>query len=181
MSAATEAVVAQWRPWIIRKTGEILDAQYSLYDDAQQEAMIRFWTRIEEGHPIPIALHAAKQAIIDVARGRRPTGSDAGKGHAAIANRTTSLVRKGTIGEEYEIEPPEPAAEQAYRQVETIDALEGALALLPDNQAVPIRAVYLEGMTAEDYAKIEGVSGQAVRYRIKKGMATMREHLSEAS
>lgn len=190
MSAATvehvehdkspEELVAQWRPWIIRKCGEILGPQTWLWDDAEQEAMLRFWQRIDAGLPLPIALHSAKQAIIDVARGRRMTGSISHGGHVDTHNKAVSLVRKsGTAAEEYVFEPPAPAAEQAFRQVEVTDALEGALATLPARWADPIRAVYIDGDTMQAVATREGVSHAAVSHRIKKGMAALREHLGE--
>lgn len=177
-----EAVIAQWAPWMISTAGKILEKQTWLHEDAVQEGTIRFWQRLEEGYPVSVSLFAARQAIVDVARGRRPMGSKATGSqvdthrHAIPWQRKALSASQGNF-EEYEQEPADHSAEAAYEAIDTEDVLDQAFALLSPEQLGAVQAIYLDGMGVGEYAKCLGVHRGTVRFRLDRAIKIMREHL----
>lgn len=147
----------------------------SLREDAEQEAMIAAWTRLDQGHSHGIAVHAAKQATVDVARGGRMTGS---KAAGVPITRTTSLTQPGADGgDEYVIEPADVAAESAYDAIDAKASLETLLAPLePAARSLVLR--HLEGATSREIAPELGISHQAVSARLAKAFAVLRDSLT---
>ena len=136
-----------------------------LYDDALQEARIAAWQRLEDGHSTGIAVFAAKQAVIDVVRGRRMTGS---KAHAKPITRTTALTVTSDSGsEEYLIEPADQQAADAFDAVDDEAALDWLLSPLSDEQRSVVR-MRLDDLTTREIAAELGISQQAVSLRMKK-------------
>lgn len=162
-----EATLAELDPLLRLIARERVGKQSWLLDDAMQEARIRAWTRLEEGHSIGIAVHAAKQAVLDVVLGRRMTGS---KQAGVPITRTTSLIQSTPDGEDdYLVEPADPSSEAAFDEVvedenATLDAL---LQPLSDAQRSAVLG-RLEGLTTREIGEREGVSHQAISLRIKK-------------
>lgn len=141
----------------------------SLHDDAYQEAMTAAWRRLEEGHPPAIALYKAKQAIIDVARGRSLTGSR--KAVQMVKAHVGPLQVSNGEGEEYVIEPSDDRAEQAYSQIEARQALLTALEPLNEAERTLLWERFAEGRRVREIAADEGVTPQAVSLRVKKILA----------
>lgn len=161
-----EDTLAEIDPLLKLIVRERIGNQRWLADDALQEARIRAWTRLEEGHSIGIAVHAAKQAVIDVCVGRRMTGS---KQHGVPITRTIPLTLEGPSGDEFTVEPEDISAREAYDLVdEDPEALLASLLapLSPAERRVVLGTV--EGLTARQMAETEGVSHQGISHRLKR-------------
>jgi RNA polymerase sigma factor (sigma-70 family) len=145
---------------------ERVGSQAWLYDDALQEARIRAWQRLDGGHSIGIAVHAAKQAVIDVCLGKRMTGS---KQAGVPITRTLPLTLEGPSGEEFVVEPADPAADADFEAVEEDGEALLASLLAPLSDAER-RAVLgsMEGLTTVEIAAREGVTHQGVSHRLKR-------------
>lgn len=162
-----EAILEEIDPLLIMIARERVGNQSWLADDAIQEARIRAWTRLEEGHSIGIAVYAAKQAVLDVVLGRRMTGS---KMSGVPITRTTSLIQSMPGGDEdFLIEPADPSAEAAFDAVDDDEnaTLDELLSRLSDAQRSAVLG-RLEGLTTRQIGENEGVSHQAISLRLKK-------------
>lgn len=169
-----DSTLAELDPLLRLIARERVGTQTWLLDDAMQEARIRAWTRLEEGHSIGIAVHAAKQAVLDVVLGRRMTGS---KQAGVPITRTTSLIQPSPGGEdEYLVEPADPSAETAFdRVLEDENArLRYLLEPLSDAQRSAVLG-RLDGLTTREIAKREGVSHQAISLRLMKARQILGE------
>lgn len=143
-----------------------------LREDAEQEAMLAAWERLAGGRSHGIAVHAAKQAAIDVGRGRRMTGSKSGK----VITKTTPLTRAGEAGEEYIVEPVDETAEAAFEAIDARASLETLLAPLDDEQRSLVLR-HLSGETTRQIAPSLGISHQAVSGRVIKALTVLRQSL----
>ena len=145
---------------------ERVGSQTWLYDDALQEARIRAWQRLDSGHSIGIAVHAAKQAVIDVCVGKRMTGS---KQAGVPITRTLPLTLEGPSGDEFVVEPADPSADADFEAVDE-DAEALLASLLAPLSPGERRAVLgtMEGLTAREIAANEGVTHQGVSHRLKR-------------
>lgn len=144
-----------------------------LREDAQQEAMLRAWERLRDGHSHGIAIHAAKQAAIDVARGGRMTGS---KASGKAITRTVPLTRDSEGGEEYVLEPADPGAERAYDAIAQEAALASLLGPLSDDQRSVV-LLWLGGRTTSEIAGIVGITRQGVDHRLNRALTILRRAL----
>jgi DNA-directed RNA polymerase specialized sigma24 family protein len=160
-----EATLVEIDPLLRVIARERVGSQSWMLDDAIQEARIRAWTRLTEGHSIGIAVHAAKQAVIDVVTGKRMTGS---KQAGVPITRTVPLTLNGPSGEEFVVEPEDASATAAYDAVEqgAEGSLEAALALLDDGQRSAVLGA-MDGLTRREIAARDGVSHQAVTKRLR--------------
>ena len=147
-----------------------------LREDAEQEAMLAAWQRLEQGHGYGIAVHGAKQAAIDVGMGKRMTGS---RSRGKPITRTTSLIQPGEGGDEYVIEPADAQAESAYDAVDALASLETLLEPLDDDSRSLV-LLRLEGLTTRQIAPSLGISHQAVSGRLNRAFEIIRGSL-EAS
>lgn len=163
-----EATLAEIDPLLCLIARERCAAQTWLVDDAIQEARIRAWTRLEEGHSIGIAVYAAKQAVLDVVLGRRMTGS---KQAGVPITRTVPLTLEGPSGDEFTLEPADPAAEAAFAEVDADEnaTLAAILRPLSDGQRSAVLG-RLNGLTTREIGANEGVSHQAISLRIQKAV-----------
>lgn len=145
---------------------ERVGSQTWLYDDALQEARIRAWQRLDQGHSVGIAVHAAKQAVIDICLGRRMTGS---KQAGVPVTRTLPLTLEGPSGDEFTVEPVDLSAEADFEAIDE-DAEASLAALLAPLSAGERRAVLgsMEGLTAREIAAHEGVTHQGISHRLKR-------------
>lgn len=160
---------------IYRQTAAIVKGQ-PIFDDAQQEAMLWAWLRLREGHGIGIAMHKAKQAVLDLARGGRPTGS---KMHSAtdLHRRAISIQRKSTVGEEYDIEPADHRATAAYDQIDAQQAVLPALSVLRERDREIVQAYFWEGLTMAEIGERLGMTGQGVSFALRRAYGQLREQM----
>lgn len=140
-----------------------------LREDAEQEAMLAAWERLRDGKSHGIAVHAAKQAAIDVARGRRMTGS---KAAGVVITPTVPLTREGDTGDEYVVEPADISAETAYDDIDERDALDTLLAPLDADQRSVV-LLWLEGLQRREIAAIVGITHQGVSHRLKRAFGIL--------
>lgn len=171
-------------PLVRLVTAEIVGGQ-QIFDDAYQEALLRAWQRLEQGHSRQIAIYAAKQAVVTLARGGRPTGStEGGLGGRTDTHRTaTSLTRQTNDGEadEFVFEPADTSALEALEQIEARVTLAGALAGLTDEQRDLVVDVFWGQRLIKDIAAERGVSPQAISSRLqKKILPALRRSLEAA-
>ena len=153
-------------------TSERVGGQTWLFDDALQEARIRAWERLRDGHPVGIATYAARQAVIDVLRGSRMTGSKEYAGKGVV--RAEPLVRQGSEGDEYAVEPIDLSTEAAIALIEARDALRGLLGALGDVDRRIVTGIYFEGLTQADLGDELGMTRQAISLRLRKALEKMR-------
>ena len=146
---------------LILIVNERIGSQSWLFDDALQEARIRAWQRLKQGKPKGIAVYAARQAVIDVLRGGRMTGSKGNPGKVDTYRRTTPIFRDDEDGE-YVYEPEDTSATDAFEQIEAREALRPLLAALPARDRGIVAARYFEDLTQAEVAARYGVTPQAV-------------------
>ena len=173
---SVEATLAEIDPLLRIIARERVGTQSWLLDDAIQEARIRAWTRLSEGHSIGIAVHASKQAVLDVVLGRRMTGS---KQAGVPITRTLPLTLEGPDGDEFTLEPEDPSATAAYTEVEeSPEALLDALLapLRPGERSAVLGT--MDGLTAREIAERDGITHQGVSHRLKTARAKL-QHLAE--
>ena len=148
----------------------------SLREDAEQEALLAAWERLRDGHSHGIAVHAAKQATIDVARGGRMTGSKSRGGTGGLITRTTPLIQSGDTGDEYVVEPADITAESAYDDIDAEASLDSLLAILGNGERRLV-LLRLQGLTTREIAPHFGISHQAVSGRLTRAYTAIRLHL----
>lgn len=175
-----EATLEEIRPLVRLIVWERIGKQHWLADDAEQEAMVRAWQRLDEGHSIGIAIHAAKQAVIDVVRGRRATGSKRGGGVVDTHTKSESIFKETGEGDAYAYEPPDDKAQAALSQIEARETLRGALNALNDRDRDIVAATYLEGLTQAEVARRHGVTRQAISLRLKAALGIMHRSMVAA-
>lgn len=147
-------------------------------DDAEQEAMIIAWQRLEAGHPKGFALHAARQAVTDVARGRRPTGAKRPGVPITDGHVSSISIFKSTEDGEYVYEPEDPAALDAYEAVELASLLSAPLCALGVDEREILRLVFWEGRTQAEVGERFGITGQAISLRLKRIYETLRHQVA---
>lgn len=163
------------RPLLRLIVNERIGSQEWLRDDADQEAMIAAWERLEQGYSPGIAVFKARQAVIDVVRGRRATGSkQAHGGQTDSHTRSSSIFRQTEEGEEFVFEPADHSAEDALEAAEARMLLSGAMDPLSQRQREIVEAVFWEGLSQEEIAARYGISRQAVSKALNRAYATMR-------
>lgn len=149
----------------------------SLREDAEQEALLAAWERLRDGHSHGIAVHAAKQATIDIARGGRMTGSKQRNVPVGAHRRAIPLTQPDSDGgDEYVIEPVDISAESAYDDIDAKASLDTLLAPLSDEQRHLV-LLRLEGLTTREIAPHVGVSHQAVSGRLNRAYAVLQASL----
>ena len=67
-----------------------------------------------------------------------------------------------------------PSPEQQLISQEIRDALHRAVDALPKAERELIKAIYFEGMTEDDYAKVSGMSQTGVSYRRRKILSKLK-------
>lgn len=170
-----EETLEEIRPLLRLIVRERIGAQTWLADDAEQEALLAAWSRLAEGHSIGIAVYKAKQAVIDVVRGRRATGSKRGRGGIIDSHtKSTSIFRQSGEGDAYVIEPPDDQTEAEFARIDLTETLRPALAALGERDREIVQALYFEDLTQAEVAAKYGISRQAISQRLRKAYAAMR-------
>lgn len=168
MMSDVEATLDELYYLLYQIAGERTAHRPGLFEDALQEALIAAWLRLDEGKSIGIAVHNAKQAVVDLLRGGRMTGSQqAGIPIGAHHRALPLVVPGGSDSDEYLIEPADPAATDAFDEVDSIDVLRGLLEPLSDDQRSLVLS-RLAGATTREIASEQGVSHQAISLRLKR-------------
>lgn len=67
-----------------------------------------------------------------------------------------------------------PSLEQQIMTREIYDALRRAVEALPKAERELIKAIYFEGMTEANYAKVSGMSQTGVSYRLRKILSKLK-------
>ena len=70
-----------------------------------------------------------------------------------------------------------PSLEQQILTQEIHDLLHRAIDALPKAERELIKAIYFEGMTEDDYAKVSGLSQTGVSYRRRKNLSKLKSLL----
>lgn len=154
--------------------GERIGSQPWLFEDALQEARIAVWQRLEQGHSMGIAVHAAKQAVIDIVRGRRTTGSEMARVPIGAHDKAVSLIQEAPEGgSEWIIEPVDTDSIARLAEIEARDMLSRALAALEPSQRYIVWLHFYEGLTMAEIGKEFGVTSQAISLRLKKIYTTL--------
>lgn len=176
VQADLEDIRPQIRAVMLRRLGN----RPWLHDDAEQEATVAAWTRLEEGFPKSIAIYNAAQRVVEIGRGSRPLGSATHRGHVDTHRHTIHLQRCTTLGEEYEIEPPDHGSEVEVERMLLRDVIEQALSLLSERDAEVVRLFYLDGYSAEQIGPMLDMHPSNVRTVTKRARARLRPHLEQA-
>lgn len=173
MTAADDLAELDGLIWAIAR--EHTREQPWLLEDAHQEAAIAAWQRLEEGHSKGIAIFKVRQAVLDVVRGRRMTGSKESGGIVDSHQKARSIFRTTPDGdEEYVYEPADLTTLDEQERIEARDALRAPLSVLRDDEREIVAAYYFEGLTSAEIAAERGVTPQAVRIRLKRLCDKMR-------
>ena len=143
------------------------DLPDTVAEDAIQEALIAAWKILESGRSPALAWSAARQAILDVKRGRSMTGTKRKPGvngvdvHERYGTPLVVVLPGG--GETLVADPPDLRAVKALEAAET-GALDAVRALPPEHR----RLVYLlfwEGLTFAEAGKELGISSSTASAR----------------
>ncbi len=160
---------------LVRQTGRIVGDQSWLFEDALQEAMLIAWQRLEEGHSVGIAMHAAKQAAIGICRGSRMTGSkSSGRGVVDTYRRAIPLTRQGSEGEEFVIEPADHSTQEWIDQLGDLLDLARAMEPLSERDREIIYRRFWEGQDMDEIGKAVGLTHQAVSAVLKRTYPKLR-------
>ena len=85
-----------------------------------------------------------------------------------------ALDTEETTGAESMPDLISPSPEQQLITQEIRDALHRAVDALPKAERELIKAIYFEGMTEDDYAKVSGMSQTGVSYRRRKILSKLK-------
>ncbi len=104
-------------------------------------------------------------------------GSLAGWLHAAAVRvaRTARRAEARRRRRERRAPPPEPADDRTWREVREV--FEAELAALPERYRTPLVLCYLQGLTQAEAARRAGCPVGALRGRLERGKARLRERL----
>ena len=80
---------------------------------------------------------------------------------------------------EESIQDPSPAADEILGEAAAGDRLRRAVMLLPDEQRFTVTALYWGDRSVREIALDQGVSGVAIRKRLKRALATLARNLAE--
>lgn len=83
-----------------------------------------------------------------------------------------------TVGEEVMQDLISPSMEEVAMTNEIYDRLHHAIDNLPRAERELIRAIYFDGMTTRDYAKVSGLSQTGVSYRLRKILSKLKSFMS---
>lgn len=142
----------------------------ALAEDAAQEAIVRAWQRADTfrgGAVLPWLLRIARNRAIDIIRerARRPASSMDAEPYEMEPTWSTQVQR----------EAPEA---RALRN-EVADALERALAALPEDQRAVVLLSDVQGMPYEDVAAATGSALGTVKSRLSRARAKLRQALTD--
>ncbi len=142
----------------------------ALAEDAAQEAIVRAWQRADTfrgGAVLPWLLRIARNRAIDIIRerSRRPASSMDAEPYEMEPTWSTQVHR----------ESPEA---RALRN-EVADALERALAALPEDQRAVVILSDVQGMPYEDVAAATGSALGTVKSRLSRARAKLRQALAD--
>lgn len=151
-----------------------------LFADAFQEAQIGAWQRLREGYGYGTATHNAKQAVVDVVRGRRMTGSKMKHGGVVDTHRFAEpIFRTSPDGQEqYVYEPPDHSTTDELAGIDARTQLRDAMRALPDREREVVWLVHFEDMSHKDAAALVGISRQAIEQNLARAYGRMRAHLA---
>lgn len=150
-------------------------------EDAVQEALIAAWQILDSGRSPALAWSAARQAILDIKRGRSMTGSKRSPGRNGVDTHQRygqPLLVLLPGGEEALVaDPPDLRAVQALEAAET-GALDAVRRLPPEHRLL-VRLLFWEGLTMAEAGRALGISSSAVSDRWQKKIRpVLREALS---
>lgn len=74
---------------------------------------------------------------------------------------------------------PDPSPDQVAQARELLEVVRAALELLPETQRQAVLLYYLQGLSSQEIAALLGISTGAVRVRLHRARAELREQLSE--
>lgn len=94
------------------------------------------------------------------------------QGHGVVAY--DALDDGEIVGIEAMPDLTSPSMEETVMSRELHDNLHRALEALPKAERELIRAIYFDGQTEAEYAKIAGMSQQGVSYRLKKTLSKLK-------
>ncbi len=142
----------------------------SLAEDAAQEAIVRAWQRADTfrgGAVLPWLLRIARNRAIDIIRerSRRPASSMDAEPYEMKPTWSTQVQRES------------PDA-RALRN-EVADALERALAALPEDQRAVVLLSDVHGLPYEDVAAATGSALGTVKSRLSRARAKLRQALTD--
>jgi RNA polymerase sigma factor (sigma-70 family) len=94
------------------------------------------------------------------------------QGHAVVSY--DALDDGETVGMEVVPDLTTPSMEEAVMTREIYEKLHRALDALPKAERELIKALYFEGMTEANYAKVSGMSQTGVSYRLRKILSKLK-------
>lgn len=151
-------------PRILAYATRLLGGDRAEAEDVAQETMLRLWRQAPEwrqgGSKVATwAYRVATNLVIDRQRSRR---------------------RKGGIGldEAPDIAEPGPGAEARLQQAQRLDALNAALATLPDRQRQAVVLRHIEGLQNPEIAQVLEIGVEAVESLTARGKRALAAALS---
>jgi RNA polymerase sigma factor (sigma-70 family) len=124
---------------------------------------------------------AAQNCFLKLARKAQELRAPlAGWLHRVAVTGSMDLLRRRRARATREARAARPVADAAEASWDDVkDAVDEAVAALPDELQVPLVLYFLEGRSQGDIAEELGISQPAVSQRLKKGVALLRERLRE--
>lgn len=136
-------------------------------DDVEQEVRIRLWKALESDRFEPLGASYIQRTVvstvIDAARraALRVTDPLPEAGHETLADAA-----------------PGPSIEMAVSGRQQAERVWSVIELLPVRRRVPIK-LHLQGFSLQEIADLEGVSPEAARKLVSRGMDALKERLVE--
>lgn len=136
-------------------------------DDIEQEVRIRLWKALENDRFEPLGASYIQRTVVS-------TVIDAARRAALRVTETLPEAGHETLADA----APGPSIEMAVSGRQQAERVWSVIESLPVRRRVPIK-LHLQGFSLQEIADLEGVSPEAARKLVSRGMDALKERLVE--
>lgn len=136
-------------------------------DDIEQEVRVRLWRALDGDRIEALGASYVQRTVVS-------TVIDAARRAALRVTEPLPEVGRETIADA----APGPTIEEAAQGRQQAERVWAAIESLPVRRRVPIK-LHLQGFSLQEIAELEGVSPEAARKLVSRGMDALKERLAE--